>query len=858
MKRIVLGILAHVDSGKITLSEGLLYSAGEIRKRGRVDNGDTFLDTNHIERERGITIFSKQAILNCEDIVITLLDTPGHVDFSSETERTLNVLDYAIMVISGTDGVQSHTETLWHLLKNHNIPVFIFVNKMDISPYAEDALLHNLKAKLSENCVSFKERTSESFFESIAMADEEAMTEFFETGKVDKNRIREFIYKRKIFPCFFGSALKQEGVDEFLKIFSENIAEKKANEKFGARVFKITEDESGNRLTHIKVTGGVLNVKDTVSFQDRNGELTEEKVNSIRVYSGNKFSSVSSAKEGEVCALLGLNKTYPGQGLGFEKTRDETLLEPVFSYKVQINDGTDTLVLLSRLRKLEEEEPSLNVFYNEQLKEIHLRLMGEVQCEVLKRVILERFKTDIDFACGGIVYKETISETAYGVGHFEPLRHYAEVHLSIEPTERGSGITFATEVSEDFLSKNWQRLIMTHLEEKKHLGVLTGSELSDVKITLVSGKAHIKHTEGGDFRQATYRAVRQGLMNAKSVLLEPWYSFSLYVPKENTGRAMTDIEKMGGTLSLPDTEGEFSVLKGEAPVASLSEYPKEVIAYTKGRGHITLKLAGYREAKNAEEIVKSIGYDPEADLLNTPDSVFCTHGAGFLVKWNEVYDYMHLPKVTDEKEEEEELKAAFRPKERVHATDEELIKIFENTYGKINAKPTYEVKTHKEPSSAKPKARIKKYDKTYLLVDGYNVIFSSDELKEYAKESLDMARTSLISMLSDYQSVRESEVIVVFDAYKVKGKHREVEKIDNISVVYTKEAETADAYIEKATHTLSKNNRVYVATSDGLEQIIILGGGALRISSRSLLEDIKKAKEEIRELIEDFNKKANS
>ncbi len=858
MKKIVLGILAHVDSGKTTLSEGLLYSAGEIRKRGRVDHGDTFLDTNHIERERGITIFSKQAILNCEDTVITLLDTPGHVDFSSETERTLAVLDYAIMVISGTDGVQSHTETLWHLLKNHNIPVFVFVNKMDISPYNEDSLLHNLKAKLSENCVSFKEQISDSFFESIAMSDDMAMAEFFETGKVSKERIKELILKRKVFPCFFGSALKQEGVDEFLKLFLENITKKEPNDKFGARVFKITEDESNNRLTHIKVTGGVLNVKDLVSYTDKTNTLLEEKVNSIRVYSGNKFNSVNKAEEGTVCALLGLSRTYPGQGLGFEETKDETLLEPVFSYKVQINDGTDTLVLLSRLRKLEEEEPSLNVFYNEQLKEIHLRLMGEVQCEVLKRVILERFKTDIDFACGGIVYKETVFEPAYGVGHFEPLRHYAEVHLVISPGERGSGIVFSTDVSEDFLSKNWQRLIMTHLEEKKHLGVLTGSELTDVKITLVSGKAHIKHTEGGDFRQATYRAVRQGLMNAKSVLLEPWYSFCLYVPQENTGRAMTDIEKMGGTLSLPDTEGEFSVLKGEAPVVSISEYPKEVIAYTKGRGHITLKLAGYREAKNAEEIIKSIGYDPEADLLNTPDSVFCTHGAGFLVKWNEVYDFMHLPMKTDEKEDEEELKTAFRPKERIHATDEELIKIFENTYGKITARPTYEVKTHKETPSAKPKTKIKKYDKTYLLVDGYNVIFSSDELKEYAKESLDMARSSLISKLSDYQSVRESEVIVVFDAYKVKGKHREVEKIDNISVVYTKEAETADAYIEKATHTLSKNNRVYVATSDGLEQIIILGGGALRISARSLLEDIKKAKEEIQKLIEDFNKKANS
>ncbi len=857
MKTIVTGILAHVDSGKTTLSEGLLYSAGEIRKRGRVDHGDTFLDTNHIERERGITIFTKQAVLKTKSSNITLLDTPGHVDFSAETERTLSVLDYAILVISGTEGVQSHTETLWHLLKNHNIPVFIFINKMDISSYSANTILHNIKGKLDDNCINFSESVnSENFYENVAMCDEDAMHTFLEDGSVNKDKILKLIKERKLFPCFFGSALRQEGVDEFLTLFDEYTTESMPIAKFGARVFKITQDEQGNRLTHIKVTGGSLNVKEKVSGIDKSKNEWCEKVNGIRIYSGNKFNMADKVGQGCVCALTGLTKTYPGEGLGFEEASDEFALEPVFSYKVQINDGTDSVVALSKLRKLEEEEPQLNVFWNEHLNEIHLRLMGEIQCEILKRIIAERFFMNIDFVQGGIVYKETIKSTVEGVGHYEPLRHYAEVHVLLEPGEKGSGVIFKSNCSEDFLSKNWQRLIMTHFKEKTHIGVLTGAPLTDVIITLVSGKEHIKHTEGGDFRQATYRAIRQGLMQTQSILLEPWYSFRLEVPSNCIGRAMTDVEKMGGRLELPETEGEMSVIKGSAPVSKMRDYHKDVTVYAKGRGHLTCKLCGYEPCAEQEEIVKSIAYDPEADLANTPDSVFCSHGAGFSVKWYDVFNYMHLDLTLNEKEMEKK-EVVFKPKENIHASDEELIAIFERTYGKINTKPLREMKTHKEYQSPKVKVNPKKYNKTYLLVDGYNIIFASDELKEYAKESLEMARSMLITKLCNYQSVRECEVIAVFDAYKVKGKHREIEKIDNINVVYTKEAETADAYIEKTTHELSKNHRVHVATSDGLEQIIILGGGALRISASQFLSDIKKAEDEIRALIEEFNRKAN-
>ena len=851
MKKITLGILAHVDSGKTTLSEGLLFSAGEIRKRGRVDHGDTFLDTDLMEKERGITIYAKQAVLKTQNSLITLLDTPGHVDFSAETERTLAVLDYAILVISATDGVQSHTLTLWHLLKSHNIPVFIFINKMDISPYDNNTLLHNLKSKLDDNCIVIDD--TEDFYDNASMCDEDAMAYFLENGKLEKDMIKNLIKSRKLFPCFFGSALKQEGVDSFLNLIDDYTLINKASDVFGAKVFKITTDEQGNRLTHMKITGGVLSVKEVLSGTDRDGNLFNEKVNSIRIYSGNKFNVTEKADRGTVCAVMGLTKTFAGQGLGFENSSFDTALESVFSYKVQINDKTDNIVALSKLKKLEEEEPQLKVFFNEQLKEIHIRLMGEIQCEILKRVLLERFLLDVDFLQGGIVYKETIANTVEGVGHYEPLRHYAEVHLLIEPLNQGQGIVFETNCSEDSLSKNWQRLILTHLKEKAHIGVLTGSPLTDVKITLISGKAHLKHTEGGDFRQATYRAVRQGLMQAESILLEPIYSFILELPTSNLGRAMTDIENMGGTISPPVTNGDNATLSGKAPVSKLRDYHKDVTVYTKGQGHLSCKLSGYAPCKNQAEIIDFISYNAEADISNTADSVFCSHGAGFLVKWDEVFDYMHLPLLSETKDEKE-IKVVVPPKKKAVISDEELIKIFEMTYGKINTAPRKEMHTEKKIASKSPVYKQKVYENSYLLVDGYNIIHASDELKKIASQNLEHARHSLISKLQGYKIIKDVEVIVVFDAYKVKGNHGETEKIHNINIVYTKEAETADAYIEKATHRLSKNNRVQVATSDGLEQIIILGQGALRIPASQFLSDLKNAEKEIDKIVEEYNK----
>ena len=856
MKKIVTGILAHVDSGKTTLSEGLLYSAGEIRKRGRVDHGDTFFDTNKIERERGITIFSKQAVLKTADSEITLLDTPGHVDFSAETERTLSVLDYAILVVSGSEGVQSHTETLWYILKNKNIPVFIFVNKMDISSYTRDALLHNLKAKLDDSCVDFLSFGSESFYESIAMADENAMQSFLENGKIEKADILRLIKKRKIYPCFFGSALKQEGVDEFLNLFDEFTLPAEKDGEFGAKIYKITQDDQGNRLTHMKITGGTLKVRELISGTDKNGNEWKEKINQIRIYSGDKFKTIDAAEQGTVCAVTGLSETFAGQGLGKEESTEEFALEPVFVYKLQINDGTDSVVALSKMKKLQEEEPQLSVLWDEQLAEIHLKLMGEIQCEILKRIIKERFDLDVDFVQGSILYKETVASPVEGVGHFEPLRHYSEVHVIIEPGERGSGVKTCSVCSEDELAKNWQRLILTHLGERKHTGVLTGSELTDVKITLVSGKAHLKHTEGGDFRQATYRAVRHGLMRAENVLLEPWYSFSLELPTTYLGRAMTDIEKMGGKISMPDSDGEVSVVTGRAPVSKMREYQKDVTAYTKGLGHLSCRLCGYEECIDADKVINEIGYAPEADLKNTADSVFCEHGAGFLVKWDEVENYMHLPYQKDKPADEISVPLpAPKPREK-WVSEEELIKIYEHTYGKIEQKLPRKMKTEKTPATMpKSMPKPKKYDKTYLLVDGYNIIFASDELKKQADESLDLARTTLISKLCGYKAVRDCEIILVFDAYRVSGKHREIEKTGGISIVYTKEAETADAYIEKTSHELSKNNRVQVATSDNLEQIIILAGGALRIPARQFLSDLDEAEKEIVQRMWEINEK---
>lgn len=855
MKKIVTGILAHVDSGKTTLSEGLLFSAGEIRKRGRVDHGDTFLDTDVMEKERGITIFSKQAVLKIPSGEITLLDTPGHVDFSAETERTLSALDYAIVVISGTEGVQSHTETLWHILKSKNIPTFIFINKMDISSYEPSVILKNIRSTLDDNCIDFGgDLGSETFYENIALSDEKAMQSFLQTGKIEDEDIARLINKRKIFPCFFGSALMQKGVDEFLTLFDKYTIQPTKSEVFGAKVFKISEDEQSNRLTFMKICGGEIKVKDVISATDKTGETWSEKVNQIRIYSGKKFKTVEKAEQGTVCAVLGLSKTFAGQGLGSEKTVEDISLQPMFLYKIRINDGTDSAVAFKKLKKFEEQEPEINVFWNEKLMEISVKMMGEIQCEILKRIIKERLNMDVDFVQGSILYKETVGSAVEGVGHFEPLRHYAEVHLLIEPGERGSGVIFSYDCSEDELSKNWQRLIMTHLSEKTHLGVLTGSELTDVRITLISGKAHIKHTEGGDFRQATYRAVRNGLMRADNILLEPWYDFTLRLPSDNLGRAMTDIEKMGGKISLPETDGDFAQIKGRAPVSKMREYQMEITAYTKGRGHIDLRPSGYDICSETDKVIEQIGYNAEADLENSADSVFCERGAGFLVKWDEVEKYMHLPYRSEKKKAEEKPLKTPR-KTTTIASDEELIKIYENTYGKIKERLPVKMKTPKPVQSVYKPAPQKKYDKTYLLVDGYNIIFASDELKKISEESLELARNMLITKMGNYKAMKNIEIIIVFDAYRVSGKIREVENIGGVDVVYTKEAETADSYIEKTSHVLSKNNKVLVATSDSLEQIIILGGGALRISAKQFLKEVEEQEIKLRLKISDNNEK---
>lgn len=858
MKKVSLGILAHVDSGKTTLSEGLLYCAGEIRKIGRVDHKNTFLDTDEMEKERGITIFSKQAVLKSENSLITLIDTPGHVDFSAETERVLSVLDYAILVINGTDGVQSHTVTLWSLLKSHNIPVFIFVNKMDISPYTQNALLSNIKNKLNENCILFDEKCSE-FYENIALCSEYAMEMYLNKSFVDADTIKSLIKTRKIFPCYFGSALKQEGVDNFFKLIDEYTIPQPEKDSFGAKVFKITQDEQGNRLTHLKITGGSLKVKQILSYKDSENNQIEEKINSIRVYSGNKFTTLDTAKQGDVCVIVGPLKTYSGQGLGFESSDISVMLEPVFSYRLKINDTTDNIVALSKLKKLQEEEPLLRVSWSESLKEIHLCIMGDIQAEILKRVLKERFNLDIDFVEGSILYKETINNTVEGVGHYEPLKHYAEVHLLLEPGERGSGVIIESECSEDELSKNWQRLILTHLHEKTHIGVLTGSPITDIKIKLVSGKAHIKHTEGGDFRQATYRALRQGLMQAEKVLLEPIYSFILDIPTTCVGRAMTDIENMGGNVTVSDSDSEFTTLSGSAPVSKMQNYQKELTNYTKGKGKISYKPIGYDVCKNQEEVTNNFDYNPELDIDNTPDSVFCSQGAGFNVKWNEVYDYMHIPLLAKKYSSE----AVIAPDKHTNIkttniSDEELIRIFEMTYGKITSKPYKEMRTEKTNNTPVYKGTNKKYEKTYLLVDGYNIIHFWDELKAIASGNLQHAREILIERLHTYKVIKKVEIIIVFDAYKVKNGTRTTENVHGINIVYTKEAETADAYIEKATHSLSKNNRVYVATSDGLEQLIILGQGAIRIPASQLVEEIKSTENDVHKILEEYNKKHTS
>ena len=853
-KRVLnVGLLAHVDAGKTTLSESILYQSGAIRNLGRVDHQDAFLDTDEMERERGITIFSKQAVLTWKDTEITLLDTPGHVDFSAEMERVLQVLDCAVLVISGADGVQGHTETLWKLLTRYGIPVFLFVNKMDQEGTDCGKLLAELKSRFSEGCIDFGrvETGAEEVIEEIAVCDEQTMEEYLEKGSVAAASIRRLVAERKIFPCYFGSALYLQGVEELMNGICTYQMQKEYPAVFGAKVYKIARDGQGNRLTYLKVTGGTLKVKDVIG---ENGD----KVNQIRVYSGEKYELLSEADAGKVCAVTGLAETYPGQGLGAEKDSELPILEPVLTYRIILPDDCNVHTMLRDLKLLEEEEPELHVVWIEKSQEIHVQLMGDVQIEILQRIIKERFGVLVEFGEGSIVYKETIAAPVEGVGHFEPLRHYAEVHLRLEPGERGSGIQFDSECSEDVLDRNWQRLVLTHLEEKEHKGVLTGSVITDMKITLTSGKAHLKHTEGGDFRQATYRAVRQGLKKAESVLLEPYYEFRIELPSENVGRAMTDIQNRFGKFEAPETLGEMTVLTGIAPVSTLSGYQKDVIAYTGGRGRISLTLKGYDLCHNQEEVVAARGYDSELDLANPTGSVFCAHGAGFVVDWDEVEEYMHMERTLDQTGEEG-LAEVTLPKRRhssIELTQEELDAIYVRTPDPVkqNHGPVTVCAKEKdrEPGSAytdpkwERRRREKEGRQEYLLVDGYNIIFSWEELRELSEKDIGAARGKLADILSNYQGYRKCTLILVYDAYKVEGNPGEVMKYHNIYIVYTKEAETADQYIEKTVRRIAKDAAVTVATSDGLEQVIILGQGANRMSAPGLKEEIERTLAEVR------------
>ncbi len=913
IKHICAGLLAHVDAGKTTLSEGILYLTGGLRKLGRVDHGDAFLDNFALERSRGITIFSKQAVFPLGETEVTLIDTPGHVDFSAEMERTLWVMDYAVLVVSGADGIQGHTETLWRLLKAYRIPTFIFVNKMDQDGTDMEALLQELKKNLDDGCIAFDSLRmpqetgtkgfaaggkknaarvenardealisagSEDILEEIAMCDEDVLEAYMETGDIRKSDVIRLIGERKIFPCYFGSALKLSGVETLLTGLEQFTRMPEYPDEFAAKAFKISRDEQGSRLTHVKITGGSLKVK--TSFGEK------EKVDQIRVYSGAKYGMQDVAEAGTVCALTGLSETAAGQGLGEEKDLEAPLLEPVLSRSVILPEGTDVPKALRQLKQLEEEDPLLHIVWNSRLEEIQMQLMGEVQTEVLKSMIAERYQMDVEFGAGRIMYKETIADTVTGVGHYEPLRHYAEVHLRMEPGERGSGLVFGTDCSEDNLDGNWQRLILTHLMEKAHPGVLAGMPITDMKITLTAGKAHLKHTEGGDFRQATYRAVRQGLMQAESVLLEPWYVFRLELPAEQVGRAMADVQKRYGTFEAPLMEGERAVLSGRAPVSEMLDYPAEVQSYTGGRGRLALRLEGYYPCHNQEEVLADIGYDSEGDVDNPSGSIFCSHGAGFFVPWDQVPDYMHIkekiPDITDSadggeanafvrgKNEIMEEKKDARDSGVTYASsyieDKELEAIFLREFGSKKQQEDryrgYRKTSGRAAGTSGSRSSLgsgtskysgaagtlsgRKEEKQYLLVDGYNIIFAWDFLKELAEVNLEAARGKLMDILCNYQGFSGVTLIVVFDAYKVKGNPGEIFKYHNIHVVYTKEAETADQYIEKTTHELGHKHQVTVATSDSLEQVIVMGQGARRLSASDFREEVEQAEQEIRRI----------
>ncbi len=856
MKKLVIGILAHVDAGKTTLSESILYLSGKIGKLGRVDNKDAYLDTYDLERARGITIFSKQAIFEVGETQITLLDTPGHVDFSAEMERTLQVLDYAILVISGADGVQGHTKTLWHLLDLYQIPVFLFINKMDQNGTDKGKLIKEMKKQLDDGCIEFGQAHTDGFYDQLAMCDERMLEDYLETGHIETAQIKKAVKERNVFPCFFGSALKLEGIEQFLQGIEAYAMMPHYPAEFGAKIFKITRDEQGNRLTHLKLTGGKLKVKDVLK-----NCIWEEKVNQIRIYSGQKFEAVNQIEAGSVCAVTGLSQSRPGEGLGIEKMSATPVLEPVLFYQMILPEGCDPRMILPKLRQMEEEEPELHIVWDEQLQEIQVQIMGEVQIEILQSMIQSRFDVRVMFDAGRIVYKETIINATEGVGHFEPLRHYAEVHLLLEPGEPGSGLQFGVECSEDVLGKNWQRLILTHLEEKAHKGVLTGSAITDMKITLVSGRAHNKHTEGGDFREATYRAVRQGLKEAESILLEPYYAFQLELPEKMVGRAMTDIEKMHGVSEISQTDGEMAVLVGSAPVTAMRNYQKEVAAYTKGLGRLFCSLKGYEPCHNADEVIERIGYDSERDVENPTGSVFCAHGAGFLVDWDQVKGYMHVESYLQEKDdfaEESAQNLDIYTEERsisLEEIDQIINKTFYANQGKKSVwKRRIAAGERHEESVAEsrydPSAYINRQKETkeeYLLVDGYNIIFAWPELKELADENMDGARMKLLDTLSNYQGIRKCEIIVVFDAYRVQGHREEIIDYQNIHMVYTREAQTADQYIEKFAYDNKKKYHIVVATSDGLQQMIVRGSGGSLLSARELKVEIKEAKERIKQ-----------
>ena len=849
MKHICIGILAHVDSGKTTLSEGLLYASGALRKLGRVDHGDAFLDTDALERERGITIFAKQAMLTVGEREFTLLDTPGHVDFSAEMERTLSVLDYAVLVISGSDGVQSHTRTLWRLLTRYEVPTFLFINKMDLAGTDKSSLMERLTQTLSAECVDFS-APPQGRDEALALCDEAALESLLERGSIDDSLISEMIKSRKVFPCFFGSALKMDGVEDFLSALARFTVAPEYPSEFGAKVFKISRDAQGGRLTWLKVTGGALRVKALLSYRAQNQDY-QEKADQLRLYSGIKFRTLEKAGAGSVVAVTGLSHSYVGLGLGTEAEASAPLLQPVLTYQLILPDSADAHSALTKLRELEEEDPMLRIVWDERYGQIHVQLMGKIQLEILRRRILDRFGLAVTFGEGSIVYRETIASPVLGMGHFEPLRHYAEVQLLIEPLPRGTGIQLASNLATDALDLNWQRLIFTHLLEREHAGMLTGSALTDVRFTLVAGRAHLKHTEGGDFRQATYRAVRQGLMQAESLLLEPYYDFRLEVPAECVGRAMTDLQNMGGTVDSPQSVGENTVLTGYAPVRTLRDYFTDVAAYTRGRGQLSCAVRGYETCQNQDEIVASLGYDAERDTDNPASSVFCDHGGSITIPWNEVAQHVHCDSGIHFDKEETEEKSAPPPRRGVgagsaYAADRELQEIFERTYGKVARRAFEPAKKPARTSLADHyDVTIHSEDTEYLLVDGYNIIFAWDELQRLAAQDIAAARGALIDILANYQGFRKCRVIVVFDAYKVKGNPGSVQTVHGIKVVYTKEAETADTYIERATYELRRERRVRVATSDGPEQVIILGHGALRVSARAFHAEVEAAEGQI-------------